>query len=418
MSVGISRGIFVVGLIAAVIGSVVLSAAVTMQWAKGPQGDKGDIGETGPQGIQGPQGQPGLYVADYDSGWINITDKTGQYFNITHGLNSTDIIVDVTGKTTLDGGVHQRNLGGTDYVLDRGRTYVPGSARSLVKTSDGGYVIAGYTASGTSGVDFQMVKTDPSWNTQWSKSYAREGASDDLANCVFQTSDGGYALAGIAGSNDFWLVKTDSTGTAQWNKTYGGINTEEARSVVQTSDGGCTLVGYTDSYGAGSTDFWLVKTDSAGTALWNKTYGGVGSDIATSLVQTNDGGYALAGYTNSFGEGNYDSFLVKTDSNGNMAWNKTYGGTNWDSTHSLVQTIDGGYALAGDTRSFGADAPAHTYLWVVKTNSAGKPEWVQDSFKYGLAWTESTNNVITLYRGASDVYWNYVRVRIWKTKTP
>jgi hypothetical protein len=531
MSVGVSKTIFVVGLVVAILASSVLSTVVTTQLARGPKGEKGDTGPQGSQGIQGSQGPPGPYVPDYDSGWIDVTDKPGQYFNVTHGLNSTDIIVDITGKTTLDGGIHRRNLGGTDYVLDRGRTYVPGTAMSLIKTNDGGYAIAGYTTSGgTSGVDFQLVKTDGSWNTQWSKSYAHVGTSDDMANCVFQTSDGGYALIGSSESTargaygyDIWLVKTDSSGIAQWNKTYGGTNTDYAYSAVQSSDGGYALAGYTNSYGAGSNDFWLVKTDSAGIAQWNKTYGGGDDDIATSLIKTSDGGYALTGYTMSFGAGSTDFYLVKTDSDGNMQWNKTYGGgdgdyaysavqtsdggyalagltysyapaqsgdiwlvktdsagtVQWNKTYggtgyyeadsviqmsdggyalaglttsygagyydsllvktdstgtvqwnrteggtdadfakSLVQTSDGGYLFAGYTYSFGAGTPNYPNFWLVKTDSSGVLQWVHDRFKYGLALTDSTNNAITLYRGASDFYWNYVRVRIWKTKTP
>ena len=148
----------------------------------------------------------------------------------------------------------------------------------------------------------------------------------------------------------------------QWNKTYGGTSYDWAYALVQTSDGGYALAGRTASFGAGGDDFWLVKTDSAGNMQWNKTYGGTNDDMAFALVQTSDGGYALAGYTTSFGAGGLDFWLVKTDSAGNMQWNKTYGGTNNDMAFALVQTSDGGYALAGYTASLASGLD----FWLVK----------------------------------------------------
>jgi predicted secreted protein len=164
---------------------------------------------------------------------------------------------------------------------------------------------------------------------EWNQTYG--GAGDDRAYSVINTTDGGYALAGYtnsfgAGGYDFWLVKTDSAGNMQWNQTYGGAGDDCARSIVQTSDGGYALAGYTYSFGAGGYDFWLVKTDSAGNMQWNQTYGGTGDDYAYSVVQTSDGGYALAGYTNSFGAGGYDFYLVKARSC-TLTINATTGGT-------------------------------------------------------------------------------------------
>ena len=122
-----------------------------------------------------------------------------------------------------------------------------------------------------------------------------------------------------------------------------------------------------------------------------------------------DGGYALAGNTYSFGAGNYDVWLVKTDAAGNHLWNKAYGGTNDDGGYSVVQTADGGYAIAGGTASFGA---GFYDLWLVKAYEPG----ARIEVEYGLAWTASAENTVTLYRGEDDPYWNYVRVRVWKIK--
>ncbi len=218
--------------------------------------------------------------------------------------------------------------------------------------------------------------------TGWSQTYG--GSGDDEAYSLVQTRDGGYALAGYtnsfgAGSYDFWLIKTNSSGNMQWSQTYGGTGDDEAYSVVQSNDTGYAVAGSTDSYGAGETDAWLVKTDSSGNMQWNHTYGGRAQDGAYSVVQTIDGGYALAGYTNSFGAGSYDFWLVKTDSSGNMMWNKTYGGSGDDEAGCVIQTSDGGFALAGYTNSFGAGSYD---FWLVKTDSFGGITVEQDLWRF------------------------------------
>ena len=246
-------------------------------------------------------------------------------------------------------------------------------AVDLVQTADGGYALAGDTRSyGAGDYDFWLVKTDVSGNAQWNRTYG--GTGNDRAETLVQTADGGYALAGHttsfgAGDYDSWLVKTDYAGNMQWNKTYGGTNTDSASSMVQTSDGGYALAGWRGGsvlYGSWA---WLVKTDSSGSELWSNTYGGSRVDEARSVVQTSDGGYALAGYTYSYGAGNGDFWLVKADSSGKMQWNQTYEGTyNGDEAHSMVQTSDGGYALAGYSDSYGA---GESDFWLVKTDENG-----------------------------------------------
>ncbi len=265
-------------------------------------------------------------------------------------------------------------------------------AYSVVQTSDGGYALAGYTnSSGAGSYDFWLIKTNSSGGMLWNQTYG--GAGDDEAYSVVQSNDTGYAVAGYtnsygAGETDAWLVKTDSSGNTQWSQTYGGRAQDGAYSVIQTSDGGYALAGFTDSYGAGSFDFWLVKTNSSGGMLWNQTYGGTGDDEACCVIQTSDGGYALAGYTNSFGAGGYDFWLVKTDSSGNMVWNQTYGGSGDEEAGWVIQTSDGGYALTGLTNSTGAGSYD---FWLVKTDSYGTSQWNQT---YGGAYDEVANALV------------------------
>jgi hypothetical protein len=199
------------------------------------------------------------------------------------------------------------------------------------------------------------------------------GTGWDLAYSVQQTFDGGYIMAGYtdsfgAGNWDIFLIKTDTNGNVQWAKTYGGTDLDMAYSVQQTSDGGYIVAGETWSFGAGWEDIFLIKTDADGNVEWAKTYGGTSYDYAHSVQQTSDGGYIVAGGTNTFGAGYLDIFLIKTDANGNISWAKTYGGASADWAYSVRQTSDGGYIVAGYTGSFGAG------LWdifLIKTDANG-----------------------------------------------
>ncbi|MCK4732495.1 MAG: hypothetical protein KAT65_08555, partial [Methanophagales archaeon] len=198
----------------------------------------------------------------------------------------------------------------------------------------------------------------------WNRTFG--GTNDDYAHSVQQTSDGGYIIAGStssydAGYTDFWLVKTDSNGNRQWDKTFGKMGCDEAFFVQQTSDGGYIIAGSTSSYGAGSEDFWLVKTYPNGNEQWNKTFGGTDGDVAYCVQQTSDGGYIITGWTRSYGAGGSDFWLVKTDSNGNRQWDKTFGGIDYDCAHSVQQTSDGGYIIAGSTSSYDA---GYTDFWL------------------------------------------------------
>jgi TolB-like protein len=249
---------------------------------------------------------------------------------------------------------------------------------SVQQTSDGGYIVAGWTSSfGAGSADIFLIKTDASGNVQWAKTYG--GTSSDYAYPVQQTSDGGYIVAGWtwsfgAGGGDIFLIKTDANGNIIWAKTYGGTSWDEAYSVQQTSDGGYIVAGWTWSFGVGYSDFFLIKTDANGNIIWAKTYGGTNRDSAYSVQQTSDGGYIVAGTTWSFGAGSLDIFLIKTDANGNIIWAKTYGGTSWDGAYSVQQTSDGGYIVAGWTWSFGA---GYDDIFLIKTDANGNVQWAK-----------------------------------------
>jgi uncharacterized delta-60 repeat protein len=245
-------------------------------------------------------------------------------------------------------------------------------AYAVQQTSDGGYVIAGWTSSyGAGSADAWLIKTDADGNMLWDKTFG--GSAWEDAYSVHQTSDGGYILAGFtysfsAGGSDVWLIKTDADGNMLWDKTFGGIGLDVAYALQLTSDGGYILSGDTNSYGAGSSDFWLIKTDADGNMLWDKTFGGANDDEAYAVQQTSDGGYILTGFTYSHGAGSSDFWLIKTDADGNMLWDKTFGSEGLDWAWAVQQTSDGGYILAGYTTSYGAGS---FDVWLIKTDANG-----------------------------------------------
>ncbi|MCW3138334.1 MAG: hypothetical protein N2V76_07985 [Methanophagales archaeon] len=249
-------------------------------------------------------------------------------------------------------------------------------AYAVQQTTDGGYILAGITFSPGNGLsDAWLVKTDSNGNELWDRTF---GHSDqDWAYAVQQTTDGGYILAGVtypfgAGTSDAWLVKTDSEGKELWNMTFGGVEYDEARAVQLTPDGGYIFAGVTLSYGAGKKDAWLVKTNSEGKELWNMTFGGAGNDAALAVQLTPDSGYILAGVTLSYGAGSEDAWLVKTNSEGKELWNMTFGGASNDEAWAVQPTPDDGYLFTGRTGSYGA---GNADAWLVKTDSGGEELW-------------------------------------------
>jgi len=180
------------------------------------------------------------------------------------------------------------------------------------------------------------------------------------------------------------VIKTKAIRTALWNQTYGETGFDTGRHVLQTSDGGYIITGYTESFGAQLRDICLIKTDANGNLLWNKTYGGSNWETSYCVDQTEDGGYIAVGNTYSFGAGEADIYLIKTDENGTLLWNKTYGGPDNEWGYWVEQTTDEGYIITGATTSYG---PGDGDVWLIKTNSNGDHLW-NKTYGSGIDWDQ------------------------------
>jgi hypothetical protein len=205
--------------------------------------------------------------------------------------------------------------------------------------------------------DVYLIKTEPNGNSQWQRTFG--GSSIDEGYSVQQTTDGGYIIVGEtwsygAGVSDVYLIKTDPNGNDIWQKTFGGYDSDMGSSVQQTSDGGYIIAGNTSSYGAGVFDVYLIKTDPNGNMQWQKTFDESVFEVGYSVQQTTDDGYIIAGFTTFHLPSEDSVYLIKTDPNGNKKWQKTFGGYDSDMGSSVQQTFDGGYIIAGFTHSYGA----------------------------------------------------------------
>jgi hypothetical protein len=249
-------------------------------------------------------------------------------------------------------------------------------AYTLIQTADGGYAFSGPTDSvGAGGYDYWIVKLDAAGAVAWERAYG--GAGDDIPNAMVQTLDGGYVLAGRtqsfgAGGWDFWILKVDASGGRVWQRTYGGKQDDMAYSIVQTGNGALIVSGWTASYGAGGFDYWLLKLDASGSSLWQKAYGGTSADWPYASCLTSDEGVVVAGGSVSFGAGDNDVWVLRLDASGNRVWQKAYGGPSDDRAFSVQQTPDGGYVVAGFTRSFGA---GDMDFWVLRLDASGGLLW-------------------------------------------
>jgi len=309
-----------------------------------------------------------------DSLWTKIFGGTGDY--------GCDVEQTTDGGYIITGGTSSFGNGFRDVYLIKtdgsgieqwsqtfGGTAADGG-ESVQQTTDGGYIITGYTLSfGNGDADVYLIKTDGNGDSLWTKTYG--GTASDVGCDVEQTTDGGYIITGATsnfGNGDVYLIKTDGSGIEQWSHNLGGTDYDEGYSVQQTTDGGYIISGHILSFSNGSSDVYLIKTDGSGIEQWSQTFGGTGDDGWSSVQQTTDGGYIITGGTTSFGNGDYDVYLIKTDGSGIEQWSQTFGGTAADVGCDVEQTTDGGYIITGYTLSFG-NGGRDVYL--IKTDGNG-----------------------------------------------
>jgi hypothetical protein len=216
-------------------------------------------------------------------------------------------------------------------------------------------------------------------NAQWARVYV--GKKNERAFSIQETYDGGLVVAGYtdsygAGVSDFWILKLKPRGKIEWQRTYGGRFNDWGFAIQQTIDMGYIVVGATYSFGAGESDIWVLKLDSEGEIEWQKTYGKQGYERAFGVQQTLDGGYIVLGDTNSFGSKSYDLWLLKLDAQGEIEWQCRYGGNKDEyASNSVLQTYDGGYIIGGVTESFRYKSWSAWDPWILKLNSWGQIEW-------------------------------------------
>gem|GEM_PF-771989 len=298
---------------------------------------------------------------------------------------ATSVLLTADGGYTVAGYTSSFGAGNNDILVLKldaqgnlvwTKTFGGSSAEEAYSISEGsngedqGYIVAGYSYSYSTNYDFLVLKMDSHGNFTWAKTFV--AGSFDMAKSVFQTPDGSYIVAGYSYSSssgyDFLVLKLDIDGNFSWARTFGGSSHEYANSLYKTSDGGFIVAGNTNSFGVGNYDFLVLKVDSAGSLSWAKAFGGSNYERASSVSGTSDWGYIVAGYTNSFGATGYDVFVLRLDSYGTVSWAKVFGSVGDDQAFSVSQATDGGYVVAGVTGSFGAGS---SDFLVLKLNSNG-----------------------------------------------
>jgi len=322
-----------------------------------------------------------------DGGYVLVGNTKSSDGDVGVNNGGQDIWI---GKLDINGNLEwKRSFGGSD--LD--------SASDVIQTNDGGYIIAASSKStdfdvgGNKGAtDSWVLKLDRNGNLEWENNYG--GSGDDTGTSIIQLADGTYILAGTAddndgdvrgtnGNRDIWILKLDALGNIIWHKSYGGDQLDLVAVIRQTSDGGFIVGGdsFSNNFDVGGNngirDFWILKLNSAGDLIWENNYGGPESEQITSIQQTRDGGYVFAGFV-STSSNKSDYSLVKVDSNGNVQWTRTYGGTDHDIATSIYQTNDNGFVVGGYTKSDDGDVEGNTggtSSWTLKLNSIGNIEW-------------------------------------------
>jgi Secretion system C-terminal sorting domain len=277
-------------------------------------------------------------------------------------------------------GSHDHYLIKTDSIGDTVYTKLYGGAGpdgiyDLNQDIFGDYILGGHTSSfGAGAHDFYLIKTNTLGDTLWTKTYGGSSADNFRSLVSLELSGINYVLVGETsgfgtGGTDILLVKISGfSGDTIWAKTFGGSKNDFAYGIYETQDLGLIIIGHTNSFGPGGMNVYLIKIDFWGNIQWSKTYGGPGDEYGYSIRQTTDNGYIIVGSTNSFGAGSKDVYLIKTDANGDTLWTKTYGGLSDETGYAIQQTSDGGYIITGNSNSFGSGKKD---IYVIKTDANG-----------------------------------------------
>jgi len=243
---------------------------------------------------------------------------------------------------------------------------------SVTQTSDGGFILVGGSdSSGSGSRDLWLLKLGQDGEEEWHLYLG--GLELDTGNDVRQTSDGGFIITGStmsygSGLKDLWLVKVNQAGFEEWSRTFGGPLQDSGSEVRQTSDGGYIITGYTESFGSGSSDMWILRTDAEGDTAWSRVFGGGGADVGAAVQEREEGGFAAAGSTESFGSGNSDAWLVVVSGAGDLEWSQVYGGRGWDFGMAMETSPNGGFLIAGSSDSF---EDGGENVWLLHVDSTG-----------------------------------------------
>ncbi len=379
-----------------------------------------------------------------DGGYIMVGYTKSDDFDVSNNNGDWDFwIIKLNEEGQLQ---WEKNYGGS----------LNDEATSVQQTSDGGYIVAGSTSSDNGDIsfnngdeDFWVIKLDPSGNLEWEKTYG--GTEVDRAESIKPLADGGFIVAGFSASQngdvsdnygnfDFWVFKISSTGTIEWEQNYGGSGPDWAYEVELADDGGFVVVGSTisDDFDVsenhGFYDYWILKIDASGMIEWTKNYGGAGEDRSYDIHKTNDGGYIVGGSTystnldvsNNFGGSDY--WILKLDSNGDLLWENNYGGSGSDWVWSIDLTDDNGFVICGRSNSSDGmvnDSKGNRDFWVVKINAVGEVEWTNSfggtsaEVAYAVHQTDDEGYIIAGYSESDDVDvidnygdWDYWVVKI------
>lgn len=259
---------------------------------------------------------------------------------------------------------------------------------SVIETSDGAFVFTGDIEIRSGFHQMFLVKADQFGNIIWNKTYYAE--NEAWGNCIIEV-DGGYVITG-KNQDDVWLVKTDMNGNILWDRTFGGKEPDTSSSVIETKDSGFMITGLTYSYDEyGAPGILIIKTDNMGYEEWNKTYAGNGYDRGSDIIETRDGCYMIAGGFAPVDQYWDDVCLLKIDEKGNEMWMKLYGGNDRDCAYAIIQLLDGSYVVTGTTHSYGLSIAGDFIPWVLKVDENGDMLWNKT---FGGMFQDSLNDIV------------------------